>query len=152
MMTYLEELCYREKVRLEYISDKVLGKPEKKRVIKVHEVFKNCPNEVAEAVVKYYLDPNKNKVEIKIIVEYLKEKCSPVTTTTKDNEECTENEEKKNMIADENRDDEYQEVTIANMEVKSLYRDEGFSSGSQVIKFQDNDVLELKIIVEPPLT
>lgn len=152
MMTYLEELCYRKKIKLQYINDKVLGKPERKEMIKVHEIFKNCPCEVAEAVVKYYLDPDKNIQEIEIILEYLKEECSSVTKTTKDNEEYLENEKKENVITNINKVHDYEEVTIENMEVKSLYRDEDFHSESGVIKFQDDDVLELKIVVSPPLT
>lgn len=152
MISYLEDLCYREKIKIEYMNDKVLGKPEGQGIIKVHEVFKNCPYEVAEAIVQYYLNCNKNAAGIRVILDYLKEICSNSNTSFKNDKVYAENEEKGDLTKDEDKEDNYEEVNITNIEVKSLYKDDRFSYDNQVIKLQGNNVLELKIVVEPPLT
>ncbi|WP_163216091.1 hypothetical protein [Clostridium thermarum] len=154
-MSWLEELCFKGNIKIEYLKDKVMGKPQGKHIIKVHEVFKTCPYEVADAVIKYYSDPDKNKEEIRIILDFLKEICSQNNTSDKNNNLDTEKEEEKiqqeeHLEEEKTKEEEIEEVNIASIDIESVAEDKEVSFDDQVIKLQGSNVVELKIMVTPP--
>lgn len=151
MTGHLDKLCARKRIKLQYINDRVLGRPGGNRIITVHSVFKSCPYKVAEAVVEYFISPKKSKDNMRIIIEFLQEICYPEANEKKELVILPEAEEKIGITPDESNE-AYEEANITNMDIRSVYRDKEYNYESDVIKLDGNNVLEIKVVVEPPST
>jgi hypothetical protein len=76
MNDILRELCTSLNLRLQYNHNKetVLssGAVGKSPIIRAHTMFKDCPREVAEAVIAYFIDFKSSKMYKKTILDYIK--------------------------------------------------------------------------------
>jgi hypothetical protein len=159
MDDYLEKTCVNLGIKLVYTSNKitVLSAEVKNGIptFRVNKVFKKCPSVVAQAIVEYYTNPeNKAKSEA-VIVDYLNRrliskeyKIKPFSLSLKDEIIRNLPHEYSTNINDPN----LVEFDITNMTVKDFWgKEENKKPGSSFMPL-GNDLLELDIVIEPPVT
>lgn len=152
----LKKLCKNLKIKLVYTNNKVsilsCSTSNNHPVIRAHKMFKECKEEIANAVVEYYTKTQNKEENLKIIKDYAnikfishKYKIIPpgdefynsvkkITTTD---------------VHDENNKSALVELDISSMTKKNLCEKAYEVNLGETIKTSENDILEVNIIVNP---
>ena len=78
MEDYLKKYCTEFKINLVYTNNKltILSSTVQNHIptLRVHNIFKNCPEKIAKAIINYYLNFEDDNSLLLIIESYIKEK------------------------------------------------------------------------------
>lgn len=163
MANHLENLCEKKGIKVEFISNKFIddasefvhGKP----VIKVHKIFKECPMKVAAAVVEIFTTQDFTSEFIGIIESYLKEKFGPIgikikppkVTIISTFKKEVNNDYKEKKENHYHKEELYIEAEISSMDVTNMKGQHKNLDKSETLRAKSEDILELNIVVTPPL-
>lgn len=157
MDNYLKKICIGLGIDMIYTNNKVIvlsadvknGVP----ILRAHKVFKGCSYKVAQAVVGYYTEVERRIVHKVVIEEYLKKYYKGNEFKLKKfnlKEYITSN-----MLVEDKHDvndTSLEEFEVFYMTIKNFLGDEKKQEISSELSTTDNNLLELNIIVKPPIT
>jgi hypothetical protein len=162
MGDYLEQLCESMNIKLTYSESKFpvfSGRiMENGGYIKASTIFKNCPHNVADSIIKYYKDSENQDEYLKIIDNFIENRMKnndkAIEKSIDQKAEYNKPEikvQRSNYGAKENDNENMQ---LVELEISSIVKS-NFYSGSkslnpdETIKPTNDDVIELDIEVKP---
>lgn len=156
MKDYLKEFCTKFKIKLVYTNNKltILSSTAQDGIptLRVHNIFKNCPENIAKAIIDYYTNFQDNNISFTEIDAYAKENYSDEQYKIKPPEDIFK-QSLTNVILplppdnhDESNRVEYNIISIIQKDflgnVTTLKADE-------IIVPSSENVLELNIVISP---
>ena len=158
MDNYLYKICMNLGIKLILTNNKiqVLSGERKNNltIIRAHKVFKNCPPNVAEAIVNYYSKGSNKEKNSQIIRDYLAPffpnglfkiknlENSLIETTIRDVPEDLDTNTSYSLLT---------EFDISSITVSNFWGNEE-SKLDNSLSPSSNDILDLDIIIKPPVT
>lgn len=158
MDNYLEKTCRNLGIKLIYTSNKITVLSAEKKdnftVIRAHKLFKNCPFSVAEAIISYYTNETYKEKSKKVLIDYVSPHFPEVAFKIKPLEHSLKTDATQSTpfpIESGSNLDLLTEFTISSMTIKNLWGDEQNQSDN-LLSPSSSDILDLNIIVKPPVT
>jgi hypothetical protein len=159
MKDYLEKTCENLGIKLIFTNNKVVVLSAEIKnnqpIIRAHKVFKGCPYEVALALISYYSSENHIAKNEQILREYLVNnlisdtfKIRPVDMSFKKGIEKGIPSESTNI----DNNPSLVEFCVSSMVVKDFWGKKLQNASDNSINPSCNDILELDIVVDPPVT
>jgi hypothetical protein len=162
MANLLESLCKERGIAVDFIKHNFIDDPTEpeyiKPVIKVHTIFKECPAEVAEAIVSLFTGNGSTADGIATIEGYLIKKFGNVGIRVKPPKilkSVTAKKEEKSPGYDKDRDsgnEPYIEAVISSIEVTNLKGEHKVLNANEIFSIKDPDVFDMDVVVRPPNT
>jgi hypothetical protein len=153
-MGHLERLCSSKGLKVIFITDKLLdflgNNQEESSEIRVHEIFKDCPLRVAKAILSVWQSHGTDNDKIAIIEEYITSNGDIQIDLPRGSKYS--NEIIKDSPPNEMNDEKgYLEADISSLEINSLWGESKKIKKDSSLVPSSDDVLELNIVIEPPL-
>jgi hypothetical protein len=159
MNDYLEKTCVNLGVKLIYTNNKVVVLSAEIKnnlpIIRAHKVFRGCPYEVALAVISYYSSENHIAENEQVLREYLLNNLMTDTFKIRPMDLSFKKGIEKGMPSESTNtgnNPSLVEFYVSSMIVKDFWGQELQNASDNSIKPSYNDILELDIVVDPPVT
>lgn len=159
MEDYLEQLCINLGIKLVYTTNKItiLSGEIKNNIptIRVHRLLKNCPQDVAQAIVSFYTDLSNSDGFMKIIEDYSKEKFPSVNFKIRPSSEAFRVltvEKMPSNFSYNNEDSSLGEYSISYIQITNFQGRRTTVKAGDALSPLEDDLLELDVVVEPPVT
>lgn len=157
MDNYLKGLCESLGISLVYQNNSPIvlyctvnhGIP----IIKAHNIFKDCPEVIANAIVCYYAVNQNCKEYLRVIKKYTDKRCSYDEYIIQPGNDKFKNAVLKNLgVTKRNKNAKscFIEMDISSITQKSFWGDTSIIEPGKVVKAMSEDVLELEISVDYP--
>lgn len=171
MGNYLYNLCVDKEIELIYTNNQVrlltsYLNDDDDRIIVANNIFRDCPENVAKAVIDYYINEKNKDNNLNIIKNFIEgiftlEKYMIDDIVISSEEKQKEIEKDIDDIAEpkieKNNKEAQEKVSLIEMEIQAITQ-KSFKEGSRestnniLSKLSPDDVLELDIIVKPQYT
>lgn len=159
MKGYLEDLCFNLGIELVYMNNKNIflsaGVKNNTPIIRVHQSFKQCPLKVANAILGYYTKDKDREENLNIINQYLKDILLIKNFKIKESSGLFKKAAIESMPSEIYEDEKgsfLKEYNISSIDARDFYGNRIKINRDKYINPSENDVLELNITVEPPIT
>jgi RNase H-fold protein (predicted Holliday junction resolvase) len=155
---YLRKLCVGLGIKLIYTSNKILMLSSQVKngipYIRAHKIFKTCPKSIAQVVVDYFVTLEGREKKEAILRAFIKNKLKRDKFTIKVNDKrfrtVVEQSMPKNMKNQDNN--VLTEFTIDTIAVKDFWGNDMNYSKDKKLTPKNDDLMELDIIIKPPVT
>lgn len=159
MEGYLDKLCKNLGIKLTYVNNKItlLSSSVKNNTssIRAHSIFKNCPENIAVAIVKYYTDSKNEKENFVIIENYITSSFSGSKFKVEPADEAFKQLFVKSVPVETADDDSLEEISeyrISSIVKTDFYGNASKINPNQAIRPSGDEILELDITVLPSST
>lgn len=180
MIGHLERICSNRGIDVSFITDKFIDfqyiAEHEFLKIRVHEIFKNCPLRIAKALIAICIEQDVEKEYTAIVEDYLRETLKTDNINITSSNVDVNNIEKKGELKGskthnsqiktpavreqkmpspglqkQSATDNNLEANISTIEITSLWSGKLQIEKDQSLIVPDDDIMELNIVVEPPL-
>lgn len=170
MKTYLEDMCHNLNIKLKYVDNAytILSSNASNNhpVIQAYHIFRDCPKEVAAAIIKFYTEYENKDTLLTIINKFAseyfpeknfeilspKEEFSILISDFKPNSsmerEKTQRKTSKKQDKSYMKDEDMVEANIKSIQRKDFFGDEGHIDPQESIKPSNDDVVELDVVID----
>lgn len=156
MSDTLKELCNSLNIELVYTNNKVMvltySTENNHPIIRVHKIFKECNEDIANAIISYYLKTENREKNLKVIENYLNNafnsKRYKIKPPGNDLNCLVLMDVKPNGFSEEAKSDLI-EMKISSITKKSFYESNFTVNPDDSLKLSEDDILEVNIVVDP---
>lgn len=156
MKDYLQEWCKNFNIKFSYTNNKITilscGINKNIPIIRVHRIFRNCSETIANAIIGYFTDFEHNNDHLKTIEHYLNVNYPSMKYIIKSpNKEFREYLIKNIIPIKKNKKDDFSlhELNISHITKKDFMGQNSNIKPDETLSVSGDDLLELEILVEP---